>query len=571
MRKISFIILAGLTLLSTSCNKDYNNSDLPEGGPATFSIAATCATEYEKLAKNGSQVITFAAVTEDVGVRNQLVASFKMGDSEFVAAYNATQSPEKQALEFPAGACKFIKNDVAVDRYNKSSRSASIQVTNTPEMLKDTRYVLPVLLESVTGADNVSYDDSKVVYFVFTALGIDKGQGTKEKPYLIYETEDFVNMILQAEEHPSSDWASLEAAAAAVPTYFKMMEDIDMDGIDWEPVNWGNDYCKKVDFNGNGKTISNLTCSILNTASFNYYSIFGVLWGDVYDLNVENATVLGNSAIGVIAGYAGTGNKRGNINHVTVRNSSVTGTGGNAKGAAIMAGRLVGGEVGRCAAINCSVEVTANFPGGIVGYTNADGSYIHDCLFNGSVKGAQRVGGIAGMLAKNNDKVENCIALGTLEGQRCLGGIVGHANYDKWDERHPNEQVIGCLAWNTEIIATDMPESAATSGAIIGFTSRYNTVSDCWRSPGFKYTLPNGGFQEDAQYNPGGMFNTFFDQNDFSESSPLPESETRADAVNYFRSPFNGKPSSAAASLQAKSCGWDETIWDLSGDIPALK
>jgi len=567
MKKITFILLAGLTLLGTSCNKTYNDTDTPAGGPATFSIAPTCATEYEKLPKNGSQIVTFAAVTEDTGVRNQLTATFSMGGSELVAAYNAMH-PEINAQEFPAGACSFVKNGVAVDRYNKSSRSASISVSNTSDMLKDTYYVLPVLLDSVEGADNVSTNTDEVVYFLFFALGLDKGQGTKDKPYLIYEPDDFVNMISQAKGLESSTWASVEAAKAAVPTYFKMMEDIDMSGIDWEPVNYNDDYRKKVDFNGNGKTISNLTCSVNKTSNFNYFSIFGVLWGDAYDFTVTNATIEGNCAIGVVCGYAGTGNKRGNIKHVTVKNSSVTGTGSNAKGAAIIAGRLVGGEVGACAAINCTVEVNCNFPGGIVGYTNADGSYIHDCLFNGKVKGAQRIGGIVGMTAKNYDKVINCIALGELEGQRCLGGIGGHANYDKWDERHPANEYIGCIAWNN-LTVTEVTEDGPTSSGIIGFTSIYNTGSNCWRNPNMKLNLPNGGFAE-GEYNPGGKFNTLFDQNDFSESSPLPD--TFADpSAKLYRAPYHGKAATVSASALAKKIGWDETIWDLSGEIPALK
>ena len=36
---------------------------------------------------------------------------------------------------------------------------------------------------------------------------------------------------------------------------------------------------------------------------------------------------------------------------------------------------------------------------------------------------------------------------------------------------------------------------------------------------------------------------------------------------------FNGKAAAAGktASQVAKEIGWDETIWDLSGEIPALR
>jgi len=272
----------------------------------------------------------------------------------------------------------------------------------------------------------------------------------------------------------------------------------------------------------------------------------------------------------VVSGYVGTGSAiRGSIKNVKVKNSTVTGTGGDAKGAAIIAGRIQGCEIAACSAIGCEVKVSCNFPGGIVGYTTADGSYVHDCLFNGKVIGAQRVGGVVGMMAKNKDKVHNCIALGTVQGQRCLGGVVAHSNYDKWDERHTSCEIIGCLGWNTELVATDMPIDAASNGAILGFTSPYNTVNNCYRNPSMVYSLPNGGFPDD-DYNPGGKFNTLFDQNDFSESSPL--SGVFPDpTAKLYRSPFNGKAASMSASAMAKKIGWDETIWDLSGDIPVLK
>lgn len=562
MKKIAYVLLAGLAVTFASCQKE---TELPEGGPATYSAAATSDTYFPKLAKNGTQIVTIAAVTEDVGVRDQLTATFKMGGSDLVAKYNESASEDMKALEFPAGACTFVKNEVVIDRYNKNSRSASISVTNLSEMTENL-YVLPVLLESVTGSDKAFASTDKVIYYVFYALGLDKGKGTKDEPFLIYDTDDFVKIVSETKGLDDTQYASPDAAAAAVPTYFKMMNDVDLSGVDWEPVNYASPYNKKIDFNGNGKTISNLKCT-----NFKYPSIFGVLFGDVYDFTVENAEIVGNSAMAVVSGYVGTGNNiRGSIKHVTVKNSTVTGTGGDAKGAAIIAGRVQGCEIAACSAINCTVTVTCNFPGGIVGYTTADGSYIHDCLFNGTVTGGQRVGGIIGMMAKNKDKVYNCIALGSLEGQRSVGGVVGHANFDKWDERHVANEIVGCLAWNN-ITATSFSEDGASNGAIIGFTSWFNTGSACYRSPEMTYSIPNGGFADNDDWNPGGKYNTFFDQNDFSESSPLAVHVKQDASPKYARAPYNGKKATGTASEMAKKIGWDEKVWDLSGDVPVLK
>ena len=115
--------------------------------------------------------------------------------------------------------------------------------------------------------------------------------------------------------------------------YFKLIDDIDMTGIVWFPLNngypesggtkyTGNVYDKQLDFNGNDKTISNLsTKSSSLTTSDEYASIFGVLMGDVYDLTIDNATITSQGKSGILAGYIGTGSY--GPAHCEVRNVSI--------------------------------------------------------------------------------------------------------------------------------------------------------------------------------------------------------------------------------------------------------
>ena len=44
-------------------------------------------------------------------------------------------------------------------------------------------------------------------------------------------------------------------------------------------------------------------------------------------------------------------------------------------------------------------------------------------------------------------------------------------------------------------------------------------------------------------------------------------------ANDYAQRPYHGKeiPAGVTVSAKAKSIGWDETIWDLSGAVPVLK
>lgn len=568
MKKISYIFAVALVAVFASCKK---TTELPEGGPATYSVKATGETSFASLPKNAPVTVTFCATTTDTGVRDQLTATFKTGGQEYVDLYNASVPEDRKATLLPEEAYTFVKNNVTIDRYNKDSRSGSIAVTNLNTMAGKKWYVLPVTMKAVTGSDKVSVDSTVVACFAFYALDIDKGNGSKDKPFLIYEVDDLLKLREQCKE--ITDDSSIEKADAATPTYFKMMEDIDLAGVDWTPYNYNDNYLRKIDFNGNHKTISNLTCDKTGV----YASVFGVLFGTVYDLNVKNANIKSNQTAGVMCGYLGTGNKKGHIHNCSVQGRVET---NNSPTGGLVGQNGVGGDIYECVVDVEVVEAAnKNFVGGLIGYDKVNGCAIHDCIVKGSVNGyiteegggTQRVGGIMGMLYKENSSVVNCIALNTLKGCRAIGGIVGHANMDKWDERHPNNVVKGCIAWNPEIISTLISEDGASNGAIVGFTSEYNTYIDCVRRPDMKYTYPAPGFEEGPN-NPGGMFNTFFDQENSSDTTPL-QGVIHDNGKKLYRSPYNGKAAAAGetASQVAKRLGWDETIWDLSGDTPSLK
>ena len=68
---------------------------------------------------------------------------------------------------------------------------------------------------------------------------------------------------------------------------------------------------------------------------------------------------------------------------------------------------------------------------------------------------------------------------------------------------------------------------------------------------------------------PGNAFNVLNDQENASPESPLKEAAKSTGSTNY-NYPYHGKAAKAGltASDVAKALGWDETIWDLSGDLP---
>ena len=151
--------------------------------------------------------------------------------------------------------------------------------------------------------------------------------GTAEHPYLI------------ADQHQMN--AMHELMTRGETKYFKLIDGVDMTGIVWFPLNngypepggtkyTGNVYDKAIDFNGNNKTVSNISTNPTSpTSSEEYASVFGVLMGNVYDLTIDNATITPKGKSGILAGYVGTGSygpAHCEVRNVTITNSTITGS-----------------------------------------------------------------------------------------------------------------------------------------------------------------------------------------------------------------------------------------------------
>ncbi|MCQ2166771.1 MAG: DUF1735 domain-containing protein, partial [Bacteroidales bacterium] len=547
MKKISYIFAVALVAMFASCKK---TAELPEGGPATYSIKATSEISIASLPKNTPVTVTFCATTTDTGVRDQLTATFKTGGQDYVDLYNLLVPEEKQAELLPEEAYTFVKNNVTIDRYNKDSRSGSIAVTNLNTMAGDKWYVLPVTMKAVTGSSKVSVDSLAVAYFAFYALNIDKGNGSKDKPYLIYEVEDMLKMAAQTKEVGTDK---------DEPTYFKLMNDIDLTGIDWQPINPDKPYAKKVDFNGNGMTIKNL----VSTSA--YASIFGVVFGKVYDFTVTDASISAASKAGIIGGYGGTSDTFKHscqITNVHVVNSTVKVTGNTGAGGIV--GAMCTGSIDRCS-FNGTVKSNSNYCGGIVGYINkgddCNGTKISNCIVTGSViedgTGHQRFGGIAGGVNGQHQIVENCIALCEVVSGTGTGGIIGMAHFDSSSASsclgHDNT-VKNCIAWNSKVYATKVKENNYSPGAIIGYASVDGNYIDCVRRADLKFEQNTEIGITDTSYPIN--FIVPVDQDNSDASHPL-TTGIDCDHSSKHISPYHGKAAAAGetASQVAKRLG----------------
>ena len=233
--------------------------------------------------------------------------------------------------------------------------------------------------------------------------------------------------------------------------YFKLINDIDMTDIAWNPANAvavDSKFDKGINFDGNNHTISNLDC-----ASDAYPSLFGVLYGTVKNLTIDGANIHGSGKAGVLAGYLGTGNYSATVTGVTITNSEVVGnnfTGGlcgqiagagsvvennHVKGTKVK-GTVAGGFAGEITTAltlkNCSVEdgevtASARYCGGMIGAYTSQAIKTQNCYVkNTSVTStADRVGGFIGELPATAT-LENCYTEGvTVKGTINVGGLAG--------------------------------------------------------------------------------------------------------------------------------------------------
>lgn len=378
------------------------------------------------------------------------------------------------------------------------------------------------------------------------AAGEDKGNGTQANPYRLYDAEDLQNMKtqVQAKLDAAPSWTEGQLAIEC-PVWFSLENDIDMEGVEWEPVYnpAGYDINKYpvINFDGHEHKISNLKASGKAHASF-----FGILIGTAYNLTFENAEITSdeNSPAGVVASslvsYSRT--EKSKLDHVYVTGGSVKGKyydksaniGSDWDKPAYGAGGLCGvvrqGSIlTDCAAT--SVKVDGTYAGGIAG-AGQDGGEIIRCTVEGGVISTHGVeggdamgyaGGIAGYLAGlnkakftvteseciggnvsaealahsaggvlgksgNDVQIEKCFSHDVvLKGRLCAGGIVGSA------EDTNGLTVRNCVGWCTSYSIVPWDETFYGIGYIIGaWKGGWLDFSACWSNENKVQLMRNG-------------------------------------------------------------------------------
>lgn len=221
---------------------------------------------------------------------------------------------------------------------------------------------------------------------------------------------------------------------------YKLMADIDMKDVAWTPI-----ANLTGTFDGNGKTIKNLTIN----ATANHQGLFAyITGGTAKDITLSDVNITAtNQFVGGIAGQM----KDGTITDCHVTSGSITINSGFAATAVqtLRVGGIVGGIgansngiiiVEKCSnaasiTINQADNVTGNqdvHVGGVVGVAEnycAEGSVIRYCSNTGTIMGddtSKKMGGVAG---EAWIPVVNCWNTGAVTAYSDVGGVVG-ATYE---------------------------------------------------------------------------------------------------------------------------------------------
>ena len=263
--------------------------------------------------------------------------------------------------------------------------------------------------------------------------------------------------------------------------YFKMVDDVNLDGGDWEPLNLSDPYDKKIIFDGNGHTVKKFSC---NGSAHDYPSFAGILNGEVRNVVFDSAMVAcSGKKGGVIGGYLGHKNKglKCSLDKVIIKNSTIT--------SSALAG-ILGAQgdnlatVSNCAVIKSKVDATSARVGGMIGSVVAF-EQISDCYVEDiDVKSTSYyIGGMIGQL-DGNGTMSGCHSTGSVDCTlasgnyaRC-GGLIGMVI---------NATVDRCYS------TCDVSVTGHFAGGLIGDIQKTVNVTKCYATG--NVTLPTNRAQ----------------------------------------------------------------------------
>lgn len=217
----------------------------------------------------------------------------------------------------------------------------------------------------------------------------------------------------------------------------------------------------------------------------------------------------------------------------------------------------------RCYATGNLTCPGGNHQGGLIGNAarTTGNSLIEDCYATGNVtltkSNGRMAGGLIGVIENQTGiTIRRCFASGDVKSAYSVcGGLIAFAKSSTLTD-DIGFTLEKSIAWNKVITCPTGSPTTWSSGAIIAVSNVYNTLTD-------NYRRPDMDFNDASDVSP-----LLFDSPNVSASAPLKD----ALKVTYYY-PYHGlaAPAGATISSVAKSLGWPEDVWDLSGAQPKLK
>ena len=259
-----------------------------------------------------------------------------------------------------------------------------------------------------------------IVFFalIFTLVTCSSPSGSDNEtgPFLVTNATELSYVGKgTANPDPYKDW-TLDA-------HYKVVSDIDMSGVaNFVPISpWISDDHPHFTgiFDGNGKTISNLTVNASGDAG-----LFGYVGPtcEIKNIKMTNVDITSTWNAGAVGGG------RGKFLNCVVIGGTIKSIGDGGKSGAV--GGVFGwndlGIVQNCYSSNLTITNVSGAAGGIVG-SSGTSSTIKDCYVSStvSVAGADMVGGIVGTNWGVSSSVKNCVALNTSLSGGTIGRVVG--------------------------------------------------------------------------------------------------------------------------------------------------
>ena len=233
---------------------------------------------------------------------------------------------------------------------------------------------------------------------------VDAGKGSIDDPYIISTKEQLNNVKFD------------------LTANYKLVNDIDLEGIDFLPIGHKEDPFTGT-FDGNGHTIKNLK---INQPNEDYVGLFGgTNNATIKNLNISDVNVVGGYYTGGLVGYS---NGKSTISNCSVTGSSTITSNCN------YTGGLVGYGSGLIEkSFTTTNVISSNHVGGLVGI--AEHLTINECFTTGNIKSL--INAVGGLVGSNivELKMENCYSLSDIEAAHPFtgdcGGIIGLSKASK--------------------------------------------------------------------------------------------------------------------------------------------